>query len=216
VVRGVLGTTSVTFANSSSGILDVGTNALDITGQTLGAVNAMVAGAYSKGTWTGPGITSTAAANDSMHLTALGVISNTPNGTQLYGTGTALGLFDGANPGGSDVLVKYTYYGDTDLSGVVDGSDYARIDYAYLNNQTNPGSPLTGWFNGDFNYDGVIDGSDYTLMDNAFNTQGASLSAQIASPTAQIGGGSAVPEPATLTLVGIGALSLLGRRRRRI
>ena len=53
-------------------------------------------------------------------------------------------------------------------------------------------------------------------MDTAFNTQGASLSAQIASPTAQIGGGSAVPEPATLTLVGIGALSLLGRRRRRI
>jgi len=28
------------------------------------------------------------------------------------------------------------------------------------------------------NYDGVIDGSDYTLMDNAYNQQGAQISAQ--------------------------------------
>jgi len=38
----------------------------------------------------------------------------------------------------------------------------------------------TGWLNGDFNYDGAINGSDYTLIDNAFNTQGASLAAQVA------------------------------------
>jgi hypothetical protein len=66
----------------------------------------------------------------------------------------------------------------------------------------------------------MIDGSDYTLIDNSFNTQGAAMSSQIASPTAQIGGsspgGSSVPEPTTpLGLLGVAAVGLLGRRRRR-
>ncbi len=117
------------------------------------------------------------------------------------------------------MLVKLTYYGDTDLNGEVDGSDYSRIDNAYLYNQT-ASSPLTGWFNGDFNYDGVINGSDYTLMDNAFNTQGAYIASEIASPNAVAtdliagAGSSAVPEPTTLGLLGMGAAGLLGRRRR--
>ena len=223
VTKGVLTTTSVSFANPGSGTLDVGQNALDITGQTVGQVTAMVRTAYSNGTWTGPGITSTAAANDSTHLTALGVIYNSVDGTStgaaLYGSGTALGLFEGANPASTDVLVKYTYYGDTDLSGVVDGTDYSRIDNAYLNNQNPMNAALTGWFNGDFNYDGVIDGSDYTLIDNAFNSQGASLAAEIAQSTASIAGAapgtSAVPEPTMLSLAGLGAFGLLSRRRRR-
>ena len=82
------------------------------------------------------------------------------------------------------------------------------IDNGYLNH-------LTGWYNGDFNYDGVVDGSDYTLIDNAFNSQGAQISAQLVAPTTQIGGGtSAVPEPVTLGLFGISAAGMLGRRRR--
>jgi hypothetical protein len=105
--------------------------------------------------------------------------------------------------------VKLTYYGDANLDGKVDGSDYSRIDNGYL-------SGATGWFNGDFNYDGVINGSDYTLIDNAFNTQGAQLSAEV-SATAEIAGSgatSAVPEPATLGICAVGMLALLGRRRR--
>jgi hypothetical protein len=212
VLRGVLTTPSVTFASSTSGQVDIGVNALDITSQSLATVTAMVASGYSNGTWTGPGIVSSAAAADSNHLTALGVIVNNISGTQLYGSSGTLGMFDGANPASTDVLVKYTYYGDTTLKGYVNGSDYSRIDNAYITDQTSPGT-LTGWFNGDFNYDGVINGSDYTLIDNAFNQQGASLAAQLASPTASIGG-SAVPEPATLGLAAMGALALLGRRRR--
>ena len=62
----------------------------------------------------------------------------------------------------NDVLVKYTYYGDADLNGSVNGADYAQIDHGF-------GAHLTGWSNGDFNYDGVVDGSDYSLIDNTFN-----------------------------------------------
>ncbi len=89
----------------------------------------------------------------------------------------SLGLFDAYNSASSDVLIKYTYYGDATLQGQVTGTDYSRIDNGYLTNGL-------GWFNGDFNFDGIINGSDYTLIDNAFNQQGASLAAQIASPSA--------------------------------
>jgi hypothetical protein len=134
-----------------------------------------------------------------------GANTGTSTGTPVYTS------FGGSAASDGDVLVKYTYYGDANLSGSIDGSDYSLIDNGSLNG-------LTGWYNGDFNYDGVINGSDYTLIDNAYNTQGASLADQIAagvSPTAQISGASSVPEPTTIGLLGIGAAGLLGRRTRR-
>jgi hypothetical protein len=84
------------------------------------------------------------------------------------------------------VLVKYTYYGDANLDGKVDGSDYSIIDNTYLHENFSNGvatTPISGWYNGDFNYDGVVDGSDYALMDNAFNQQGT----EAVNPDALIG-----------------------------
>jgi fibronectin-binding autotransporter adhesin len=210
----VLTTSGLTIAGNTghwTATLDVGSTDLDVQNGSLGTITNMVQQGYSNGTWQGSGgITSSAAAADSTHLTALGVIQNTVDGsTPLYGSGTALGLFDGTSPAATNVLIKETYYGDTDLNGVVDGTDYSRIDNGALNH-------LTGWFNGDFNYDGVIDGSDYTLIDNAYNQQGASLAAAVA--TAQVATsneGSSVPEPASIALLGISAIGLLGRRRSR-
>jgi hypothetical protein len=157
------------------------------------------------------GILSSAAAADTTHLTALGGIQNVnAAGKAIYPT------FDTMSVSSSDVLVKYTYYGDANLDGQVDGSDYSLIDYAYTYNQENPSAPLTGWYNGDFNYDGVTDGSDYTLIDNAFNQQGAAINAEVATVTAQIGGvlTSAVPEPASVGALAMAAAGLLGRRSR--
>jgi autotransporter-associated beta strand protein len=204
---------------SSITLLNLNGN-LIVHGGSLSAINSAVAEGYNGGAWNGSAagsISSSSAAGDSMHLTALGSIQNSVNGSS---TGAVLYTSFEGQTGltSTDVLVKYTYYGDTNLSGVVDGSDYSRVDNTYNAEHFVNGvatSPISGWYNGDFNYDGVVDGSDYTLMDNAFNTQGVSLAASVAAlPTAQIGGSSAVPEPATLGLLAIGAAGMLGRRRR--
>ena len=113
------------------------------------------------------------------HLTALGVIlNNDGSGHTIYGQSAPLGLFDGLSPAVTDVLIKYTYIGDANLDGKVDGSDYTKIDGGFTGH-------LAGWANGDFDYNGAINGSDYTLVDNAFNTQGASIAAIVASAKTQ-------------------------------
>jgi subtilase family serine protease len=144
------------------GQLDLGGNDMIIHNGNLAAITALLAAGYAGGQWNGQGIASAAAHGDTTHTTALGAIQNT-----LYG-GTGQPTFDGTSPLTTDVLVKYTYYGDTNLDGKVDGTDYSRIDNAYLFGGT-------GWFNGDFNYDNHINGSDYTLIDNAFNMQASPL-----------------------------------------
>jgi hypothetical protein len=206
---------------SLSGVTDAWTGKLDLANNdmivnlgNLATITNQVAQGFNGGTWQGGGgIVSSAASADSSHLTALGVIQNSVDGTP--GGAVLHANFSSASSVASDVLVKFAYFGDTNLDGVVDGSDYSRIDSAVIANQATAGS-ATGWFNGDFNYDGVIDGSDYTLLDNAFNVQGASLAAAVATPTAQVAGGSSVPEPASIGLVGMAMLRVLGRRRRRV
>ena len=61
-----------------------------------------------------------------------------------------------------------------------------------------------------------MDGSDYSLIDNTFNqinATGASPLAIVASPP-DLASSVAVPEPTTLGLLGVGAISLLARRRK--
>jgi hypothetical protein len=151
---------------TGNGRLDLTANDLDVLAGSLTAVNALVRSGYNLtggGKWNGPGIVSSAAAGDTTHLTALAVVQNNQGGQALF-SGTR--MFDQFIPGAADILVKYTYFGDANLDGKVDGSDYSLIDAGYKSHGT-----LTGWYNGDFNYDGSVDGSDYSVIDNAFNNQ---------------------------------------------
>jgi GH18 family chitinase len=151
-----------------TGQLDLGWNDLVVHNGNLATIsNQLTSGFNAAGgsNWNGDGIISSAAGSNTSHLTTLGVSS----GLTSFDTNSVLT---------TDVLIKYTYYGDANLDGQVDGSDYTLIDNGFHNH-------LTGWSNGDFNYDGRIDGSDYTLIDNACNTQSASLATQIA-PAARL------------------------------
>jgi autotransporter-associated beta strand protein len=192
-------------AGSWGGLLDLTNNSAIVTGGSLSNVTSQIAEGFASGSWNGTaGIISSTAAADTSHLTAVGVIKNDNAGTAVYST------FDNTSTVDGDILVKYTWYGDANLDGAVDGSDYTKIDAGFSS-----AGKLTGWANGDFNYDGKIDGSDYTLIDNAFNTQAATLGsnplALVADSTAQI---AAVPEPASVGLIGIALIARLRRRRR--
>jgi hypothetical protein len=145
------------------GQLDLGGNDLIVHNGNLAALTGLITSGYANGNWNGLGLASSTARSDPTHLTALGILSNNNSGNTIYG-GSGESLFDGQAPLLGDILIKYTYYGDADLSGQVTSADYSRVDFGYLTNQT-------GWSNGDFNYDNATNGSDYTLLDNAFNSQ---------------------------------------------
>ncbi len=142
--------------------------------------------------FSGNGITSSVAQADATGLLryAVGVVKNDIDGSTIYDT------FDGVSVGLNDVLVKFTYFGDADLNGIVDDSDFFLINNGY-------GNTLTGWVNGDFDYSGVIDDSDFFLINNAYGSQGAGLRA-----------GGSVPEPTSMGVIALGAGALPGRRRR--
>ena len=132
-------TSALTIAGTTdawTGTVDVGNNDLDVVGGTLAQVTNQIKQGFNESggaKFNGLGIRSSAAASDSRHLTTLGVILNTNNGGTPIFSSTA--LFDGTAPGPTDVLVKYTYFGDANLSGKVDGSDYSLIDIGYASGQ---------------------------------------------------------------------------------
>jgi hypothetical protein len=105
----------------------------------------------------------------------------------------------------------YTYAGDANLDGTIDGGDYGVIENFVLVPSAD------GYFNGDFNYDSVIDGGDYGIIDNNIQSQGAPLgsSGALASASPPIGAVTAVPEPSACGFAILGAAAMLTRRRRR-
>jgi hypothetical protein len=126
----------------------------------LAMVEALIRSARSNGSWQGFGLTSTAAAQDLSFTTALGSMEGSSY-RAIYGAGA---LFSGVPIDDTSALVKYTFYGDTDLSGRVNFDDYVRTDNGF-------NSHLGGWMNGDFDYNGQVNFDDYVLIDLAFNTQ---------------------------------------------
>ena len=92
-------------------------------------------------------------------------------------------------------------HGDGNLNGEVEAADYTIWANGF-------GGTSPQFADGDYNVDGSVDTADYTIWANNFDQ--SILAAQSAA--------SAIPEPSTLTLAGLGLLGLLAygwRRRRR-
>jgi hypothetical protein len=211
--------------------LDLRDNDLINTGGTYAATAALIASARAGGAWTGSGLTSSTAAAANPHNKTLGTVT----GAQFHAAQGAGAQFDGFTVADTDILTKFTYYGDADLNGVVNFDDYSRTDAGF-----NSGGNT--WFQGDFDYNGLVNFDDYSLIDAAFNTQGgtqlramAYLSGddrseqgmntpalhlvmqhfdQFGVPYAQ-GFLNAVPEPTSAALFGVVAAATTCMRRRR-
>ncbi len=158
--------------------------------------------------WDGPGITSSTARTFNLgqgfDLTGLGVIRNSDLDATTGIPGSSYTTFSGQAVTPDDVLVKYTYIGDANLSGAVSFDDYVGMDNAFFGL-----IPNLGWATGDINFDGAINFDDYSKVDQAFFFQGAPLSGEA-------GGVAAVPEPSAVLLAGLcGLIGLLAWRRKR-
>jgi T5SS/PEP-CTERM-associated repeat protein len=151
-------------STTAGGKIDLNDNDLIATATTYDGIRTQIASARGSGSWTGAGITSTTARNHPSHNTTLGILTGAQY-TSVYGPGAS---FDGHAVAGSDTLVKYTWYGDSDFNGKVNFDDYVRTDNGFNNH-------LTGWFNGDFDYNNLVNFDDYVLIDLAFNTQSGTL-----------------------------------------
>jgi hypothetical protein len=92
------------------------------------------------------------------------------------------------------IYMMFGLLGDVNGDFVVDAADYIIL-------KQNFGMTDAGWSDGDFNLNGTVDWDDLQLLMANFGTR-------------SIGGAPAIPEPATLGLLAIGALAILRRRRR--
>jgi hypothetical protein len=168
--------------------------------------------------WDGPGITSSVAQADAANP-----------GSSPYGGVAAIGYADNSDLGrtdipGNSVLVRFTYYGDADLNGVVDLNDFDDWLYGFTGGQLADGG--NGWANGDFDYDGTVDLNDFDLWLAGFTSGLGSLSTldhaidvstlSSSQKTQLLDIVSSVPEPASFSLLAAGTIGLLSRRRRKV
>src|ERR1043165_6835552 len=125
--------------------------------------------------------------------------------------------FGGQVVASNTVLVQMTRGADATMDGIVDSQDVSIIGTRF----NKPGSGQ--WCFGEFDYSGTCDASDVSVLGTTFGKTSPTLSP--VQMTAEFGAAftsafeagqaGAVPEPASLTLIGLGGLALMGRRSRK-
>lgn len=191
-------TTVSSLSISGNGVLDVTNNTLFINyGSTdpIAAVEAYLLSGFNNGGWNGPGIISSVAYG---HTYGLG-----------YADGKD-GVVNGLTSG--EIEVKYTLYGDANLDGVVNGSDFSIL-------AANFGQGSTNWDQGNFLFTPSVNGSDFAVLAGNFG-QGDNGADVIPADTAALDAFAAanglmadVPEPASTTLLLGTVLAAMTARR---
>ena len=163
---------------SNGGIVDVQKNSMLISYGTgtdpASTVQAQLTTGYHNGAWNGTGI------NTSMSIA----------------NKTAVGWKDDTS--GKAITVKYVRYGDTNLDGVVNTSDFTAMAGDF--NKTSQ-----VWSGGDFNYDGKVNALDFNALATNFG-----------QPLTEAALGSVVPEPISGSMLLLASMIGAGWRRRRI
>jgi len=206
-ITGASGATVLTVDNlSNNGTIDVANNELMVnysTSDPASSIRAQLISGYNGGLWNGTsGIISSAAALPANSAYSLGYADSADPGNPA-------GLSSG------QIEIKYTLLGDATLSGTVTGTDFTIL-------ATNLGKEVSGWDQGDFLYTGTVTGADFTALVTNLGKEanGGSVVlpaadwAAVDAYAAANGLMADVPEPATLSLVAITGLGVLGRRRR--
>ncbi len=169
----------VTKALAVSGQLDLKDNALvwDYSGASpLGSWNGsaydgatgLVAAGRHGGDWSGNGIiTSMSSAIGAFSRTTIGVASAAD--VLSYGGGQTA-MFAGETVDATAILFKYTYAGDLDLNGKIDGDDYFVADQNYPQSGS-----VFGYAKGDIDFNGRIDADDFFQIDANYAGQGLPL-----------------------------------------
>ena len=149
------------------------TDTLSVTGGKFDLKdNDLIVKSGTLGTWNGSAYTGVTGSimtgrGDGTWNGATGIVTSMSDATTgvlttlAVATAGQLGIsnFDNETVGGGAVLVKYTWGGDADLNGELDGDDYFYID-------SNIFAQVRTYHDGDFNLDGAIDGDDYFVLDS--------------------------------------------------
>jgi hypothetical protein len=132
-------------------------------------LSGYVASGRAGGTWAGPGVGSSSTFGTSGAAAAI-AIASAADAMHLAAGQTA--TWSGQTVSASDTLIRFTYAGDADLNGRLDGDDYFILDSHAAQSAGMLSSPPRGWWNGDFDYSGKIDGDDFFLLDSNIGRQG--------------------------------------------
>jgi len=135
-----------------------------------------------------------------------GIFLNGVSNTSINGLGMA--MVDDGNNFQNTIEMREMMLGDLNGDNSVDPADGGIFGTYFGNSPASFGYTLYTWMEGDLNGDGAVDPADGGIF--ASNFPGTFNAGNGPLP----GGVSAVPEPASLGLLAVGAVSLLRRRRK--